>query len=219
MSSVMLGFNFLLCGCCVFKGSAVVKIDIKNVMDVLFSQHSLSSAKPTQCETLKMCLHAWLHSFSITFKHEFGVRVCSSLHVGLDYLASRGQHSPVFVSISSKSNRNITREGVQSFAVFPQTKRDSVGPLRALQPWNLYPRTDSQQLKDGWISGPRVTFGAMLDGWGKRRSRKDVVVGKVKTHWRLKLKLFSHELFRRRRMEIFWVEALRRCSVSTRLIP
>lgn len=61
MSSVMLGFNFLLCGCCVFKGSAVVKIDIKNVMDVLFSQHSLSSAKPTQCETLKKC--AFMHDY------------------------------------------------------------------------------------------------------------------------------------------------------------
>lgn len=190
MSSVMLGFNFLLCGRCVFKRSAVVKIDVKSVMDVLFSQHSTSSAQPTQWETWKMCLRAWLHSFSITIKHEFGLCVCASLHLGLDCLASRGQHSLVFVSSSSKNNRILSHEETAACHYFPQ-KRDSAGLLITLQPWNLYPRTDSQQPKDSWILEPQVAFGAMSDGWGRRRNREDVVVGKDRTNWKLKLRLLS----------------------------
>lgn len=67
---------------------------------------------------------------------------CARLHLGLDCLASRGQHSLVFVGSSSKNNRILSHEETAACHYFPQ-KRDSAGLLITLQPWNLYPRTDS----------------------------------------------------------------------------
>lgn len=127
-----------------------------SVVDVLFlftiPLHSPHSERHERC--------AFMHD-SILFQLSSSmnlVYVCSCVLLGLHYLASRGQHPPVFMSSSSKSAELSHMGRLQPLTVSPKTKRNSAGLLIMLQPWRLYPRTDSW--RTAGIYEPRVTFGA-----------------------------------------------------------
>lgn len=126
--------------------SSAIKIDVKSVMDVLFSQHSPSSAQPTQWQTRKECHHAWFYSFSITLKHEYQIHACARPFTWVWAFAPAGGSTSLSLLVQALKTQMRRLQ-----PVFPQTKRDWAEQLITLQPWNLYPRTDSQPPKDGWI--------------------------------------------------------------------